>query len=70
MTRMGSKDMPQAMRFERDNLPITGFKDESMTEKTHAGGYSKIREMTFVELKEIGACGKAMCSAIVRVKRD
>jgi len=70
MTRVGSKDMPQAMCFERDNLPITGFKHKSMTEKTHAGCDRKIREMTFVQLKEVGACGKAMCSAVVGIKRD
>jgi hypothetical protein len=68
MTRMGSKDMPQGMCFERDNLPITGFKYQSMTEKMHASCYNKIREMTFVQLKEIRDCRKAMCSAVVRIK--
>ena len=66
---VGGKDMSQGMGFERDHLPITRFKHESMTEKAHTGSHRPICQMAVVHLKQIRTCRKAMGSAIVWIER-
>src|SRR5438270_186480 len=69
MMRMGGKDVSQRMSFERHSLPITSFKDKSMTEEAHTGCHRQVRYGASAKLKQIGTCRKTMCSAIAWIKR-